>query len=219
VWLDVSAHEGTERKKWLHSFNSVTAVVFVAALSDYEYAAAGDASVNALVDSFVLWAETVNLKWFDDAIFFLILNKHDVFESRIQVSSLHSEATGGDGDRGTSSASAPGMRWGGGLSTAPSSRSIRSTASGRSGRSSVGSAPPVAEPARFLDYGGAAGSSHMALLYIQERFVELVRRPTGAAPIVHVVSAVDTAGMRPVCKSMKEDISKHAVELAAATEA
>jgi guanine nucleotide-binding protein G(i) subunit alpha len=51
---DVSGQRRTTRRKWIHCFEEVSAIVFVAALSDYDEVLEGDRRMNKLV-SFALW--------------------------------------------------------------------------------------------------------------------------------------------------------------------
>ncbi len=53
-----------ERKKWLHCFASVDAVVFVSALSEYDQQLAEDSKVNRLQESVKLFGSVVKVKWF-----------------------------------------------------------------------------------------------------------------------------------------------------------
>ncbi len=53
-----------ERKKWLHCFESVDAVVFVAALSEYDQTLAEDPAVNRIQESVKLFGSVCSVKWF-----------------------------------------------------------------------------------------------------------------------------------------------------------
>ena len=54
----------SERKKWLHCFASVDAVVFVAALSEYDQSLAEDPKVNRVQESVKLFGSVCSVKWF-----------------------------------------------------------------------------------------------------------------------------------------------------------
>lgn len=84
-----------ERKKWINSFEGVTAVIFVASLSEYDQALEEDATVNRLVESMELFAEVANSKWFEHASIILFLNKRDLFSAKIAVTDLRHEGGGG----------------------------------------------------------------------------------------------------------------------------
>jgi len=72
-----------ERRKWIWSFEGVTAVIFVAALSHYATVLYEDESVNAMIESLDLFFEVCNSKWFKKTEFILFLNKQDLFRQCI----------------------------------------------------------------------------------------------------------------------------------------
>ncbi len=72
-----------EREKWIEAFGGVTAVIFVAAVSEYDQTLAEDPSQNRLVEAYELWDAVVNSKWFADASILLFLNKKDLFRRKI----------------------------------------------------------------------------------------------------------------------------------------
>jgi guanine nucleotide-binding protein G(i) subunit alpha len=78
----------SERKKWLHCFESVNAVLFLVALSEYDQALAEDSNINRMKESLKLFASVCNVKWFLKASMLLFLNKRDVFDEKIQHSPL-----------------------------------------------------------------------------------------------------------------------------------
>ena len=49
----------TERKKWIHCFENVAAVLFVAALSDYDAVMAEDETKNRMMDSIALFEQVI----------------------------------------------------------------------------------------------------------------------------------------------------------------
>jgi len=73
----------SERRKWIHFFDSVTAVVFVAALSSYDEVTFEDESINSMQESLEIFGEHVNSHWFENTAFILFLNKNDLFEVKI----------------------------------------------------------------------------------------------------------------------------------------
>jgi len=73
----------TERKKWIHCFESVTAILFVAALSEYDQMLFEDETMNRMQEALVLFDEVLNSKWFDRASVVLFLNKRDLFQQKI----------------------------------------------------------------------------------------------------------------------------------------
>ena len=78
----------SERKKWLHCFESVTAVLFVVALSEYDQPLEEDGTVNRMHESLKLFTSVCNVKWFSRASVVLFLNKTDVFDEKIAYSPL-----------------------------------------------------------------------------------------------------------------------------------
>ena len=80
----------SERKKWLHCFESVSAVLFLVAISEYDQMLAEDCKVNRMKESLKLFASVCNVKWFSKASMLLFLNKRDVFDEKIQYSPITS---------------------------------------------------------------------------------------------------------------------------------
>lgn len=78
----------SERKKWIHCFEGVTAIVFVVALSGYDLVLAEDEEMNRMIESMKLFDSICNNKWFVETSIILFLNKKDLFEEKITKSSL-----------------------------------------------------------------------------------------------------------------------------------
>jgi len=78
-----------ERRKWIHFFDSVTAVIFVAASSCYDEVTFEDENVNSMRESLEIFGEHVNSHWFENTAFILFLNKNDIFEKKNYKSSNH----------------------------------------------------------------------------------------------------------------------------------
>ena len=72
-----------ERKKWIHCFDDVTAVIFVAALSEYDQVLFEDSSTNRMVEAVDLFDEICNNRYFTKSNMILFLNKKDLFEEKI----------------------------------------------------------------------------------------------------------------------------------------
>jgi len=87
TFVDVGGQKA-ERRKWVHCFDNVTAVVFCASLSDYDLTLREDPRVNRMVDSLQLFAEVVNSQVFAGRGFILFLNKTDLFEVKLAHSPL-----------------------------------------------------------------------------------------------------------------------------------
>jgi hypothetical protein len=81
--LDVGGQR-SERKKWIHCFDEVKAVIFIAALSDYDLTLAEDPTMNRLIESLKLFANICNNRWFVTASMILFLNKTDLFAIKLK---------------------------------------------------------------------------------------------------------------------------------------
>ena len=78
----------SERKKWIHCFESVTAILFCVSLSEYDQVLLEDPSQSRLLDSLLLFESIVNSQWFKSTIIVLFLNKVDLFKNKLVVSPL-----------------------------------------------------------------------------------------------------------------------------------
>jgi len=77
-----------ERKKWIHCFENVTAVLFVAAISEYDQVLYEDENTNRMNEALNLFEEICNSRWFRDTSMILFLNKRDLFAEKILTVSL-----------------------------------------------------------------------------------------------------------------------------------
>eukprot|EP01106_Pelomyxa_sp_JSP_P006971 TRINITY_DN2139_c0_g2_i2.p1 TRINITY_DN2139_c0_g2~~TRINITY_DN2139_c0_g2_i2.p1 ORF type:complete len:153 (-),score=15.51 TRINITY_DN2139_c0_g2_i2:133-591(-) len=77
-----------ERKKWIHCFESVSAVLFVVALSEYDQRLLEDEAINRMHESLKLFDEVCNSPWFRSTTIILFLNKRDLFEQKIRKTPL-----------------------------------------------------------------------------------------------------------------------------------
>jgi len=73
-----------ERKKWMHCFEGVTAVIFVAALSEYDQVLYENENVNRMVEALNLFDKICNWHWFYSTAMILFLNKSDLFREKIK---------------------------------------------------------------------------------------------------------------------------------------
>ena len=73
-----------ERRKWIHCFDAVDAVVFVASLSEFDQVLYEDESKNRLEEALELFKQIINNKWFKGAHFILFLNKKDLFQKKLE---------------------------------------------------------------------------------------------------------------------------------------
>ncbi|KAK1900948.1 Guanine nucleotide-binding protein G(i) subunit alpha-2 [Dissostichus eleginoides] len=79
----------SERKKWIHCFEGVTAIIFCVALSAYDLVLAEDEEMNRMHESMKLFDSICNNKWFTETSIILFLNKKDLFEEKIPRSPLN----------------------------------------------------------------------------------------------------------------------------------
>ncbi|KAJ6537834.1 putative guanine nucleotide-binding protein alpha-1 subunit, partial [Mycena capillaripes] len=83
-FLDPS-DQRSERKKWIHCFENVTAILFCASLSDYDQMLYEDESVNRLEDSLREFDSICNSRWFVKTNIILFLNI-DEFSEKLERS-------------------------------------------------------------------------------------------------------------------------------------
>ncbi|GAA6020586.1 hypothetical protein JCM11491_000805 [Sporobolomyces phaffii] len=76
----------SERKKWIHCFESVTAVLFLAAVSGYDQVLLEDPDSNQMQEALMLFDSICNSQWFVKTSIILFLNKVDVLKERILTS-------------------------------------------------------------------------------------------------------------------------------------
>jgi len=77
-----------ERKKWIHCFQGVTAVIFCVGLSEYDQKLFEDNTQNRMVESMLLFDEICNSRWFVDTDVVLFLNKTDLFKEKLKKKDL-----------------------------------------------------------------------------------------------------------------------------------
>ena len=87
--IDVGGQRN-ERKKWIHCFDDVDAIIYVAAISEYDQVLVEDQSTNRMIESLDLFEELCNSPWFENTDMMLFLNKRDLFESKIKEKSISS---------------------------------------------------------------------------------------------------------------------------------
>eukprot|EP01125_Pyxidicula_operculata_P013904 TRINITY_DN4615_c0_g1_i3.p1 TRINITY_DN4615_c0_g1~~TRINITY_DN4615_c0_g1_i3.p1 ORF type:complete len:286 (-),score=48.91 TRINITY_DN4615_c0_g1_i3:100-957(-) len=83
IIVDVGGQR-SERKKWIHFFQDVTAVLFFVALSEYDLMLYEDDETNRMHESLKLFDEICNSKWFQNVPIILFLNKTDIFREKIK---------------------------------------------------------------------------------------------------------------------------------------
>ncbi|TFK20026.1 heterotrimeric G-protein alpha subunit, GPA3-like protein [Coprinopsis marcescibilis] len=88
----------SERKKWIHCFESVTSIIFCTALSEYDQVLREEKTQNRMAESLVLFESVINSRWFLRTSIILFLNKIDVFKNKLPKVPLEKyfpEYTGG----------------------------------------------------------------------------------------------------------------------------
>merc|ERR1711991_1235331 len=88
----------SERKKWAHCFQDVTAIMFCVAMNEYDMKLYEDENVNRMHEAIQFFDEICNSKWFKSTSMILFLNKSDLFKEKIQVVDMNvcfSDYTGG----------------------------------------------------------------------------------------------------------------------------
>lgn len=73
-----------ERRKWIHCFDNVQCVVFVASLSEFDQVLFEDETQNRLDEALDLFKQIVLSKWFAKTSMMLFLNKKDLFENKLK---------------------------------------------------------------------------------------------------------------------------------------
>lgn len=82
--IDVGGQRN-ERTKWIHCFEEVTGVMFVAALSEYDQVLFEQDTVNRMDEALSLFGEIANSRWFQETSMILFLNKRDLFEKKLKT--------------------------------------------------------------------------------------------------------------------------------------
>ncbi|KAI5478686.1 WD repeat protein, Quinonprotein alcohol dehydrogenase-like protein [Pseudohyphozyma bogoriensis] len=78
----------SERKKWIHCFENVQVLLFVAAINEYDQLLWEDNSINRLDEASMLFESISSSRWFERSSFVLLLNKVDLFSAKLSVSPL-----------------------------------------------------------------------------------------------------------------------------------
>ncbi|EIW80154.1 heterotrimeric G protein alpha subunit [Coniophora puteana RWD-64-598 SS2] len=73
----------SERKKWIHCFESVTSIIFCTALSEYDQVLLEERNQNRMAESLILFESVINSRWFLRTSIILFLNKIDVFKTKL----------------------------------------------------------------------------------------------------------------------------------------
>jgi GTPase SAR1 family protein len=76
------------RRKWIHCFEGVTAVVYVAACSEYDQSLYEDVRSNRMHESLNVFEDVCESKYFNNLSIIVFLNKKDIFKEKIKHTSL-----------------------------------------------------------------------------------------------------------------------------------
>lgn len=74
----------SERRKWIHCFESVTAILYVCSLSEYDQYLREDETQLRMHESLLLFDEICNNQAFRKTSIILFLNKEDLFREKVQ---------------------------------------------------------------------------------------------------------------------------------------
>ncbi|KAM4719583.1 guanine nucleotide-binding protein subunit alpha-14-like [Anableps anableps] len=78
----------SQRKKWIHCFEDVTSVIFLAALNEYDQVLYESEKDNRMVESLFLFKTIISSIWFKKSSTILFLNKTDLLQEKIKTSHL-----------------------------------------------------------------------------------------------------------------------------------
>lgn len=82
--IDVGGQRN-ERRKWIHQFEAISAIIFITAISEYDQTCFEDEETNRMVESLNLFEEISKWKWFEKTSVILFLNKRDLFEKKFKT--------------------------------------------------------------------------------------------------------------------------------------
>ena len=77
-----------ERKKWIHCFDAVSAILFVVNLGGYNQVMFEDSERNRMLESLELFKGVASNQLFSQIPIYLILNKKDIFETELRHTDL-----------------------------------------------------------------------------------------------------------------------------------
>merc|ERR1712029_677776 len=83
ILIDVGGQR-TERRKWIHCFEDVLILVFLAAVSEYDQVLEEDGRTNRLEESLHLFKTILESVYFKEQEIILFLNKKDLLEQKIK---------------------------------------------------------------------------------------------------------------------------------------
>mmetsp|Transcript_15310 Transcript_15310/g.18953 ORF Transcript_15310/g.18953 Transcript_15310/m.18953 type:complete len:380 (+) Transcript_15310:276-1415(+) len=80
--MDVGGQR-SERRKWIQCFDNVTAIIFVAAISEYDQTLFEDSETDRIAEAITLFKRVLNYKIFKQHPIILFLNKNDIFQKKL----------------------------------------------------------------------------------------------------------------------------------------
>ncbi|KAL5021118.1 hypothetical protein ScPMuIL_000273 [Solemya velum] len=87
-FVDVAGQK-SQRKKWIHLFEGVTAIFFFVSLSGYDETLDEDETLNSLQDSLQTFHQVTHNPYLERTDCILFLNKYDLFEQKIKKTNLN----------------------------------------------------------------------------------------------------------------------------------
>ena len=99
--MDVGGQR-SERRKWIHCFEDVSSIIFIASLAEYNMNLVEDNTVNRLEESIALFTTILKNPWLRQSSMILFLNKKDIFDEKIKYFHLHKYFPQYNGKRGDS---------------------------------------------------------------------------------------------------------------------
>ncbi|XP_041695422.2 guanine nucleotide-binding protein subunit alpha-11 [Coregonus clupeaformis] len=96
--VDVGGQK-SERRKWIHCFQDVTSLIFLASLSEYDQVLEERETDKRMDESLALFYTTIHSPWFLNTSIILFLNKTDILADKIQASDLQKYFPGFTGKR------------------------------------------------------------------------------------------------------------------------
>jgi len=88
----------SERKKWIHCFDNVTAILFVVSIAEYDQVLEEDQNVNRMYESMELFSNIANNQYFKTKSFIVFFNKKDLFEVKLREKGIKESFPDFDGD-------------------------------------------------------------------------------------------------------------------------
>lgn len=85
--IDVGGQK-SERRKWIHCFENVSAILYISSLSEYDQYLREDNKQMRMHESILLFEEICNLQVFQNTSIILFLNKKDLFAEKIKKTDL-----------------------------------------------------------------------------------------------------------------------------------